>query len=150
MRKGALVWCVLGLLPSCAAQVPCEKVLADARRELMQADTDFSKLSQAQGAADAFWRFMAQDAVSLPAGEEPVRGRDAIRDSLKDLPGTLTWTPVEADAACSNDLGYTWGTYEFRPKGSDKVGRGKYMTVWRRQADGWRAVLDGGNQSPAK
>jgi ketosteroid isomerase-like protein len=51
--------------------------------------------------------------------------------------------------ARSGDLGYTWGFYESRWRsedGREQVTRGKYTSVWRRQADGaWKAVLDMGN-----
>jgi len=56
-----------------------------------------------------------------------------------------------ADISASGDLGYTWGKYEFCAKGADgaeKVEHGKYMTVWKKQADGSRKVaVDMGNAS---
>ena len=146
--------CLLLLaLAGCATAPRCDEVVARAREALLAADSDFSRRSAEKGAAPAFYDFMAPEAVSLTAGEPPVRGREAIRDGLAGLaPGALTWRPLAADASCSGDLGYTWGTYEFRgagPDGQPKVGYGKYMTVWKKQADGtFKAVLDGGNSSP--
>ncbi len=110
-------------------------------------------MSVSRGARAAFAHYMAPDAVSLPQGGVPVRGADKISANLPDLgEASLTWIPSGGDVAASGDLGYTWGTYEYRSKnaqGQAVVGFGKYTTIWKRQADGdWRAVLDMGNQSP--
>ena len=70
---------------------------------------------------------------------------------LDDKNNRLTWSPVGADIAASGDLGYTWGTFEFHSKdkdGKDVVDQGKYMSVWKKQADGsWKVAVDMGNAS---
>jgi ketosteroid isomerase-like protein len=122
------------------------------RQELLAADTSFSEMSQARGAAEAFYSYLSTNALSLPAGEQPIRGRLAIRESLAGVTGVLRWHPQEADVAGSGDLGYTWGTFEYQSKDSDgqvKVGYGKYVTVWRKENRSWKAVLDCGNSNPA-
>jgi len=123
------------------------------RRILLDTDIDFSRVSVEKGAAEAFFEFLAPDAISLPVGEFPIRGRDAIKIHLAAGPqGTLAWTPVEAEVARSGDLGYTWGNYEFRSEGTDgkrQITYGKYISIWKKQTDGaWKVVLDGGNPSP--
>jgi ketosteroid isomerase-like protein len=120
---------------------------------LLEIDRQFSACSVSNGAAAAFATYFAEDALSLPAGEEPITGRTAIVKSLESLnAGTLLWTPRQEFISRSDDLGYTWGTYEFHTIGTNgqpRVGYGKYCTVWRKQVDGsWKAVLDIGNQSP--
>ena len=66
----------------------------------------------------------------------------------------LTWRPVGADISASGDLGYTYGTFEFRSKdknGKPTVEHGKYTSIWKKQNDGsWKVVLDMGNASPAQ
>jgi ketosteroid isomerase-like protein len=48
--------------------------------------------------------------------------------------------------ARSGELGYTSGTYDFSMKdASGKIisDKGKYVTVWKKQADGtWKVLLD--------
>src|SRR6185436_16668037 len=78
---------------------------------LLKADRDFALAAQRQGVANAFRQFAARDAMSLPVGEEPIRGRDAIFKAMSAFPpGELLWQPVGADLARGGDLGYTWGT----------------------------------------
>jgi len=114
----------------------------------LEVDRQFSAFSVSHGAALAFAAYLADDAVSLPAGGEPIAGKQAIVKSMASLKaGTLSWTPRQEVISHSRDLGYTWGTYEYRT--TNGVSYGKYCTVWRRQPDGpWKAVLDVGNQSP--
>jgi ketosteroid isomerase-like protein len=58
----------------------------------------------------------------------------------------LSWQVTGADVAKSGDLGYTIGTYEETtagPKGIQTTDKGKYVVIWKKQADGtWKVVLD--------
>ena len=60
----------------------------------------------------------------------------------------LTWAPTDAQMGPSGDMGYTWGHFEGRSKdanGNPVLTSGRYMTIWRKQADGsWKVVLDAG------
>ena len=117
---------------------------------LFQTDVEFSQISARLGVAQAFSLYFAEDGVWLPVGMPPVRGRQAIRDTL-DQAGTikLSWQPQMAAVAAAADLGYTWGLYEARlptADGGERVIRGKYATVWRKQPDEtWKVVLHAGN-----
>ena len=119
----------------------------------MKADREFAAAAKQHGVAIAFREFAAPEALSLPMGETPIRGREAIFEAMSAFPpGELLWQPVGADLARSGDLGYTWGTYEFRThdaEGKPATRHGKYLTVWKKQADGaWKIVVDTGNASP--
>lgn len=64
----------------------------------------------------------------------------------------VTWTPEFAAVSASGDLGYTRGTNEFtlptKGGGTTKL-PGRYLTVWRRGADGvWRCVEDYSTPTP--
>lgn len=125
---------------------------ANERAELMALDAHFSDEVAAKGFA-AFDGFFADDAVYLPIFEPRVEGKKAIMESFRPLFDDhtlkLTWIPLRAEVSASGDLGWTTGSYEltrFDEQGAPHVRRGKYVTIWHRQADGsWKAVLDGGN-----
>ena len=127
---------------------------ADAVRQVRQADSAFALAADLQGTGFAFAQFVAPQGVVF-SGSEIVIGTDAVRalfDEQQRAGGTLNWRPVYAEAAESGDLGFTVGEYVFTGRGATGtvVQRfGKYLTVWKKQADGeWRFVVDGGNTSP--
>ena len=120
---------------------------------LITADRDFALYARLHGVANAFREFAAPEAISFPMGEAPIHGRDAIFQAMQNLPkGELSWEPVGSDLAYSGELGYTWGTYEFRTQdaeGTPATRHGKYVTVWKKQPGGpWKFVADIGNASP--
>jgi ketosteroid isomerase-like protein len=125
-----------------------------ARDRLLEADRAFASASLEIGAAEAFYRYLADDALQLPAGANPLEGRTAIYEQMKAAGGayTLAWDPQYAEVAASGELGWTWGTYVLTSgadAGGKVEGRGKYLNVWRLQPDGsWRVAVDMGNASP--
>ncbi len=80
---------------------------------LLEADAEFARASREQGAASAFERFLADDAVDLPADTDAVRGRLAIVDRMRALDDgwVLDWQPVHAEASDDGTLGFTWGRW---------------------------------------
>ena len=90
------------------------------------------------------------DATLLPIAEPAVVGREAIRDEWAKtfgIPGFQNRARTTRLAvAAGGDLGFTQGTYESAMTGADgrpTVERGKWVTVWRLEADGqWRVVTD--------
>ncbi|NIO48353.1 MAG: DUF4440 domain-containing protein [Candidatus Aminicenantes bacterium] len=120
---------------------------------LLQTDMEFAQTSVEQGAAEAFYQYMTDDALQLPNNAEPVLGKNLIRESMQKAPEVLlTWKPQKAEIAQSGDLGYTWGIYEVRwygPTSEENIRYGKYLNIWKKQADGkWKVAVDMGNQSP--
>ncbi len=113
-------------------------------REFMQAAADHG--------SQGYLSYYAEDAVEVPNGHTFLKGKVEIAKTmgfLDDPNNHLLWTPVGGSISASGDLGYTYGTFEFRSR--DKDGKlasshGKYTTIWKKQNDGkWKVVLDMGN-----
>ena len=110
----------------------------------------------AAGGGPAFAKWFADDAVTLANGQAPVIGKAAIAAtttwSAADY--QLTWTPEGGRMSPTGDMGFTWGHYSGHAKDRDgnSVDRtGRYMTVWKKQADGsWKVELDASNEEPPK
>jgi ketosteroid isomerase-like protein len=108
----------------------------------------------AAGGGKAFAEWFADDAVTLNNGQPATMGRAAIAAQAKWDPKEyqLTWTPQGAQMGPSNDMGFTWGHYEGRSKdknGQPVVISGRYMTVWKKMADGsWKVALDASANEP--
>jgi ketosteroid isomerase-like protein len=121
---------------------------------LKKLEAEFMKEALARGSL-GYMSYYADDAVELPNGAHAIQGKENIAKTmgfLDNKDNQLTWTPALADISASGDLGYTYGTFEFRSKGKDgkpTVSHGKYTSVWKKQNDeSWKVVLDMGNDSP--
>jgi ketosteroid isomerase-like protein len=108
-------------------------------REWSQTTTDINK----------FLSYYAADASVYPQGMPLATGSDAIRDELgkmASMPGfSLQWSAAKADVSAAGDLGYTAGTYQMTMNdaaGKPMMEKGKYVTVWKKQANGQWKVTD--------
>lgn len=155
----ALAVAALALLTACdgmpggAPPVPVID-LEQERESLLQQDLRFADVAYAEGVAEAYRRFMAEDAIQLPDGGLAIGGRDAIyADMLAITDGvefSLTWEPIKAEVAASGDLGYTWGIYYYESLdeiGAPFVAEGKYVYLWRKNGGRWELILDITNQT---
>jgi len=115
--------------------------------ELIEADSTFAALSVTSGAKTAFLTYAADEAISFGGGSHITEGREAIGAGFDGFPAgaVLEWWPVTAKIASSGDLGCTVGEARI----ATLKHYSKYLTIWRRQADGaWKFVADGGNVRP--
>jgi ketosteroid isomerase-like protein len=129
-----------------------EKVNLDTERAgLVKEEGEFLKAAKADGIAKAYLGFMADDARLHRNGILPLTETDSIRAFFAAKPLTMTWQPIHVDVSQSNDLGYTYGSYELREDNSSAalVEKGYFVRVWKRNKDGkWRVVLDTTNPLP--
>src|SRR5271166_4145448 len=152
---------VLVVAPLLAFVVPNVRPVASASPKatadiLRQLEAEFMKAAAEHGSA-GYMSYYADDAVEVPNGAAIIQGKTNITKTMGFLDqkdNHLTWTPVGADISSSGDLGYTYGTYEFRSNDKDgkpSVSHGKYTSIWKKQQDGsWKVVLDMGNTSAAQ
>ena len=144
------LWLVL-LLVAFMFGVLANSQSGDGIKALMKLEGEFMQAAADHG-SQGYLSYYADDAVEVPNGQTFLRGKAEIAKTMGflDSPDNhLFWTPVGGGISASGDLGYTYGSYEFRSRDQDgKLGStyGKYTTIWRRQKDGsWKVVLDMGN-----
>ena len=148
-------------LAACAIQsTPTPATTADTRaadeKALRDTDMAWSKSAE-QKSADVHIAYYTDDAVVMPANAPLATGREPIRKLIGDLyalPGmSVKWTPSRVDVAKSGDIGYTQGTYELTvndAQGKPTTEHGKYLEVWKKQADGsWKCAVDTFNSDEA-
>src|SRR5204863_8331379 len=90
---------------------------------LMKLENEFMKAAADHG-SHGYMSYYADDAIEVPNGAAFLKGKADIAKTmgfLDDPNNHLLWTPVGGDIAASGDLGYTYGTYEFRFR--DKEGK---------------------------
>lgn len=136
------------LLGSCKYKKDVTIAVAD-KRELMDVDRAFSKMSEEKGMKNAFIEYIDSNGVLLKPGRMPIIGASAIDYliQLNDTGFTLTWEPNNSDISSSGDLGYTFGIYALKPNISDTTIYGTYISIWKKEKNGkWKFVLDSGNE----
>jgi uncharacterized protein (TIGR02246 family) len=137
-----------------AAQPPDTRAADEAA--IRAAVIDWSKAAQAKDANKAT-SFYADDAMQFDDKGPLVKGKDNIRagwEQMLAMPGPgLTFATTGVEVARSGELAYEYGTYDFATR--DKKGeitdeKGKYVTVWKKQADGsWKVAADIDNRDAA-
>jgi ketosteroid isomerase-like protein len=138
MRR-CVVW--LGLAVSLTGCAPSVNVDQE-RTKLLARDREWSQTTKDP---DKFASYLAADAAAYPQGMPLVTGSGPFREmfvKMSSAPGfALQWMATKADVSTSGDLGYTAGTYEAMAGGMTE--KGKYVTVWKKQADGsWKVTDD--------
>ena len=120
------------------------------KAELVAVEHAFAAMAQDKGILPAFEHFAAPDAAFIDTDPRQFRGLEAVRKRMGGMPpGTrLTWSPSFTDVSDDGTLGYNYGRYESRGKGTDGnevVRGGFFLTIWKRQPDGsWKYVMDTG------
>jgi ketosteroid isomerase-like protein len=112
-------------------------------------DTQWSKAAAAKDLEQTI-AYYSDDAVVLPPNGPSATTKEAIRKLWQDLlasPGfALSWKPSRVEASKSGDMAHVSGTYEFSindASGKPFNDRGKYLEVWKKQADGnWKCAAD--------
>ncbi len=132
-------------------------------------EAGIKELKDTEVAWNAAWvakdleKILAQyaDDITMMMPDMPgIHGKAAVRTALtemmKDPGASLTFTSSVVDVSKSGDIGYAQGTYtetSTNPKTKKVVTeKGKYLTIYKKQADGkWLAVEDINNaDAPAK
>jgi len=139
------------LLSSCSRPAPPPDPAA-VEASLIAADQAFAAATAARGlegwmAAFENSAIQMEPDVPFTPGAEHIRA--GIAPAFADTSWHLTWAPTMAFASAAGDLGYTLGTWKstrIAANGAERVSTGKYVTIWRRQADGsWKVAFDGGS-----
>jgi uncharacterized protein (TIGR02246 family) len=108
---------------------------------------EWSKAAVAKDAAK-FASFYADDATMMLPNEPVFKGMDAIKNvltpSMQDPNFALSFTAQKIEV--SGVLGYLQGTLSHTTTARDGkpfVDKGKFVTVWKKQADGsWKIIVD--------
>lgn len=128
---------------------------AAVRRTIDSVNVALADALQKEDAA-AHNAFYAPDGMAMMANTPASKGRDAIREHAAGMFAGVDLTDVKfttEDVDVSGDMAVETGSYAMTvtPKGAKPMAdKGKYITVWKRQADGtWKIYRDIANSDLA-
>jgi hypothetical protein len=104
----------------------------------IDAERAFIRDAQTQGQWTAFRKWAADDALMFTP--QPVNAQTFLKN-LKDPPVAIGWWPGASYVSCDGSFAVNTGPWV------NNGGRslGYFTTVWRRTADSWRWIYDGGD-----
>lgn len=141
--------CVALLLfaAGCAQPAPKDTRAAD-ETTIRALDAQWLKSVVAKD-VDATVGYYSDDGSLLPPNAPIASDKASIRADWSAFlsPGnSLTWQADKVDVARSSDLAYVLGVYQFTSqdaKGKTTTDSGKFVEVWKKQADNnWKVVAD--------
>jgi ketosteroid isomerase-like protein len=111
-------------------------------------DAQWSKTAGTRD-VDGTVSYYSDDASLLPPNAPLATNKQTIRAVWAELlapDSSLSWQSSKVDVARSGDLAYSTGAYQMtlkNPQGKLTEDHGKFLEVWKKQADGkWKVVAD--------
>jgi uncharacterized protein (TIGR02246 family) len=134
--RAALFVAIIG----CVAQ----PVFADGIRSAIETANAGFSAAAAKGDAAGLAALYAADGQVLPAGSEPIRGKEAIQTfwqgALNSGIATIGLKTLEVFAQGSTAVEV--GQYELRDKAGNALDHGKYIVIWRNEGGKWKLLRD--------
>jgi len=116
--------------------------------KLMQISRDWSK-SAATDSIERTLSYWADEAVVMPPGQPPIKGKKAIREMIEStskIPGfKISWEPLSVAVSKNGDMAYMLEQNQITiqdSSGTPKTEFNKGVTIWRKDADGWKNIVD--------
>jgi len=155
MNRSLVILALASLATGCAAANTGGSPGASTENSLMQADRDFADATHARG-IDGWMSFYTRDAIRIQYRGNMVKGFDAIRQFdtgyISDTTNVLNWEPTDAHVFRGGDIGSTTGRYwavsRAGANAGKEAGRGRYVTMWRRDGGRWLVIMDTGYPEP--
>jgi len=144
------LFCFASLFVSVAAisQAKSAKPV-DLKEEIRKTEKQFETELNEKGAAVAFEKYAAPDAVIKRQNDSLIYGPKAIHQFYSNeiyKTAKAQWSPDYIDVSSDGTMAYTYGKYQWKMIG--KAGEaleyhGIFHTVWKKQPDGtWKYVWD--------
>ena len=149
------------LLPACQVGEKSGNNIAEENASAAAADVDAGAAEQAiRGQVDRWLQLIkakdaagiaalyAEDGAVMPPNAPIGKGRAAIQQtwaSMMQTPGfDLTIVPEQIIVSSSGDMALDRGTYSLAvaPNGTAQTDTGKYVVVWRKIGNEWKAAAD--------
>ena len=133
----------------CAMAISCRRDTRADDEAAIRAATREWNAAEASKDLEKCISFYADDGERFATGSPAIRGAVALRNEWRKYlssPGTFQWKTSKVEVSSSGDLAYETGRFVLKTvdkNGQPTTTNGKYVCVWKKQADGkWKVVAD--------
>jgi uncharacterized protein (TIGR02246 family) len=144
---GCVCLALLLVASGCGQATPKDTRAAD-ETAIRSRDAEWANAAASKD-VDATVSYYTDDASLLPPNAAIASDKQSIRAAWSSMLGpdtSLTWQATKVDVARSGDLAYIVGVYQMTtnaPGSKPLADRGKFVEVWKKQADGsWKTAVD--------
>lgn len=149
LRVLVFVLFLLAFATACQTQATGDTRAAD-EAALRKLDDEWSKAAGSSRDVEKTVSYYSDDALVMPPNIPTLTGKEPIRALWKSMLGSPSfsggWQATKVEVARSGDMAYVSGNYEFKESdagGKPITDKGKYLEIWKKQADGnWKCVAD--------
>ena len=152
MRK---IYCLIAVLAMSLFATGCQQQINinAAKAELLHVAEQFNKENSERGYIEGYNKYMAEDALILPPGAQPVMGREKYYAQMKaeGLVGQLEGDVLGVEVSASGNMGWTYGRWIFTVQdslGNPTVSYGKYLCTWAKIDGQWKMTSNIWNSNP--
>jgi ketosteroid isomerase-like protein len=124
----------------------CQRQATSDEAALRKLDDEWSKVAASRD-VEKMMSYYSDDAVVMLPNIPTLTGKEPIRSLWKSMLDSQSfsggWKATKVEVARSGDLAYVSGDYEFTEQddsGKPITDKGKYLEVWKKQADSWKCV----------
>jgi ketosteroid isomerase-like protein len=124
--------------------------LTSSATALLARDREFSQAATKRGARAAFADYAMREVRVYRDGKFPLVGQDLAPAVLPASSSVWTWEPAAGDVSVSDDLGYTYGSYQISGDelGAKVIESGNYFRIWKKEKGAWKVLFDLTNPVP--
>ena len=120
---------------------------------LAEAERAFAQMSVAIGQKEAFLEFLGDKGLMF--NPDPITAKDLLGGqppTVQPQERVLDWEPIYGDVSTGDDFGFNFGpwlAYDNKNPQKKVLGRGYFLSIWKRMADGnWKVIVDAGTRVP--
>lgn len=145
--KRIFLWAALFTIAACTSstdqkQATSSAGLTDKDKEFFQKVTVNAYESFSKGDRAPYINRYSADAIYMAPNMETIKGRDAIKEYVNSYPSTHLEFPIVEILGTSNHANVR-GTYVVNDTTGKFMDKGKYVSVWQKDADGnWHLTHD--------
>lgn len=128
---------------------PTPPAIQDQSQEVLDIDTAMAATIASSGPKIGYAAALSDEGVLFDANGSSPKGQEAATSRFGTFPADVSFVRTPEKAVGAGGSGSSWGAYTIK-RGDTVLSSGRYISVWRREAAGWKMIseLAAGRNAP--